>query len=85
MLKSKFLTEKIFYYLRSGDFPGGPVAKTLSSQLKGHRFDPWSRNSIPHAATKTLHASTKRSGISQGGPKVLCAITETQHSQIHKH
>ena len=29
------------------DFPGGPVAKTLSSW-----FDPWSQNWIPHAATK---------------------------------
>ena len=26
------------------DFPGGPVAKTLSSQCKGPRFDPWSEN-----------------------------------------
>ena len=24
------------------DFPGGPVAKTLSSQCRGPRFDPWS-------------------------------------------
>ena len=26
------------------DFPGNPVAKTLSSQCKGSRFNPWSRN-----------------------------------------
>ena len=25
-----------------GDFPGGPVVKTLCFQYKGHRFDPWS-------------------------------------------
>ena len=24
------------------DFPGGPVARTLSSQCRGPRFDPWS-------------------------------------------
>ena len=24
-----------------GDFPGGPVAKTLSSQCKGPGFHPW--------------------------------------------
>ena len=28
----------------SGDFPGGPVAKTLCCSAGGHRFDPWSRN-----------------------------------------
>ena len=27
-----------------GDFPGDPVAKTLSSQCKGPGFSPWSRN-----------------------------------------
>ena len=26
------------------DFPGGPVAKTLHSQCRGPRFDPWSGN-----------------------------------------
>ena len=25
-------------------FPGGPVAKTLLSQCRGPRFDPWSGN-----------------------------------------
>ena len=28
----------------SGGFPGGPVAKTLSSQCRGPRFDLWSGN-----------------------------------------
>ena len=27
-----------------GDFPGGPVAKTLCSQCRGPGFDPWSGN-----------------------------------------
>ena len=27
-----------------GDFPGGPVVKTPSSQSRGPGFDPWSRN-----------------------------------------
>ena len=27
-----------------GDFPDGPVAKTLHSQCSGPRFDPWSGN-----------------------------------------
>ena len=28
----------------SGDFPGGPVAKTLHSLCRGPVFDPWSGN-----------------------------------------
>ena len=32
----------VFLKIKSGrDFPGGPVAKTLSSQRRGPRFDPW--------------------------------------------
>ena len=27
-----------------GDFPGGPVAKTPSSQCRGLRFNPWLGN-----------------------------------------
>ena len=27
-----------------GDFPDGPVTKTLHSQCRGPRFNPWSRN-----------------------------------------
>ena len=34
------------------DFPGSPVVNTLRSQHRGPRFDPWSGNYIPHAATK---------------------------------
>ena len=35
------------------DVPGGPVAKTLSSQCRGPRFNPWSGSWIPHATTGT--------------------------------
>ena len=27
---------------RKGDFPGGPVVKTLRFHRRGHGFDPWS-------------------------------------------
>ena len=30
--------------IHTGDFPGGPVAKTLDSQYKVPRFDPWLGN-----------------------------------------
>ena len=42
-----------------GYFPGGPVAKTLPSQCRGPRFEPWSRNWILQAATKNSHSVTK--------------------------
>ena len=35
------------------DFPGGPGAKTQSSQRRGPGLNPWSENLIPHAAPKT--------------------------------
>ena len=38
---------------RNRDFSLGPVAKTLSSQCRGPKFNPWSENKISHAATKT--------------------------------
>ena len=41
------------------EFPGDPVAKTLSSQCRGPGFDPWSENWIPHATAKSLHTATK--------------------------
>ena len=44
-------------------FPGGPVVMAPGSQYRGPRFDPWSGNSIPCVATKSLHATIKtRSG-----------------------
>ena len=33
-----------FKNLKKGDFPGGPVGKTLCSQGRGPGFDPWSGN-----------------------------------------
>ena len=47
------------------NFPGGPVAKTSGSKCKGSKFDPWSGNYIPHAAAKSLQASTKGSCMPQ--------------------
>ena len=41
------------------DLPGGPVAETPCSQFRGPGFDPWSGNWIPHATTRSLHATTK--------------------------
>ena len=42
-----------------GNFPDGPVAKTPCSQCRGPRCEPWLGNKIPHAATKSSHATTK--------------------------
>ena len=47
------------------DFPGGPVRKTPCSQHRGPRFNPWSGNYIPHVATKSSNATTKRSCMLQ--------------------
>ena len=33
-----------FNQKKSGDFPGGPVAKALRSQCRGPGFNPWSGN-----------------------------------------
>ena len=33
-----------YYQKKSGDFPGGPVAKALHSQCRGPGFNPWSGN-----------------------------------------
>ena len=33
------------------DFSGGPMVKTLRSQCKGHRFNPWSGNKEPTSCT----------------------------------
>ena len=37
-----FLTSDKWLEKETRDFPGGPAAKTLSSQCRGPRFDPWS-------------------------------------------
>ena len=59
--------------LNSWDFPGGPVAKTLSSQCRGPRFHPWSENWILHA---TL-------GVRMSQLKIPYATVKTQHRQIN--
>ena len=41
-----------FQYKKARDFPGGPVAKALPFQHRGHGFNQ-SANSIQHAMTKT--------------------------------
>ena len=40
------ITKKLEFLknIKYRDFPGGPVAKTLHSQCRGPRFDPWSWN-----------------------------------------
>ena len=57
------------------DFPGGPVAKTLSSQCRSPGFEPWSGNYVPHAATRSLMPLLK----------ISLTTTKTQYSQTNKH
>ena len=45
--------------MEAGNFPGDPVAKTPCSQCRGHGFDPWSENQIPHEAAKCSHVATE--------------------------
>ena len=44
-----------------GDFPVGPVAKTLHSQCRGMGLIPGRRTKTLHVATKSSHAATKMS------------------------
>ena len=46
--------------IKSWDFPGGPVAKASCFQCRRPGFDPWSGNSIPHAATKTWYSQINK-------------------------
>ena len=55
MLNEKSQLKRTTYW----DFPGGPVSKTLCSQCRGPKFDPWSGNWISHAITKNWHTATK--------------------------
>ena len=42
------------------DFPGGPIAKTLSFQCRGPSLIPGQgTRQIPYATTKSSHAATK--------------------------
>ena len=46
-LKSVFFCCFFFFFFFKSiaqDFPGSPLAKTLCTQCRGHRFDSWSRN-----------------------------------------
>ena len=40
----KGLSEVAALKLNSGDFPGGPVVKTLCFQCRGLKFNPWLGN-----------------------------------------
>ena len=51
------------------------MAKTLLSQCRGPRFDPWSGNWIPYAATKSSDAYLK----------ILHAATKTWCSKINEY
>ena len=43
--KEKLLhTIQLIKILESKDFPAGPMTKTLQSQCRGSRFNPWSGN-----------------------------------------
>lgn len=52
-----FPQRKAWRLRREGQgFPGGPLAKTPSSQSRERGFDPWLGKQIPQAATKSSHA-----------------------------
>ena len=57
----------------------GLVAKTPRSQCRGPMSDPWSGKEIPHAATTSLPASTKRCPVPQLGPGAA------KNKQTNKH
>ena len=44
LCKNVCFFEKLMKILKCWDFPGGPMAKTPSSQCRGPKFDPWSGN-----------------------------------------
>ena len=60
-----------------GDFPGGPVAKTLHSHRVESEFNSWSGIEI-------LHALTERSCMLQWKSKVSHAETKPWHCQLNK-
>ena len=59
---------------------GGPVAKTLLCQCRGFGFDPWSGNWIPHAETKSLHATSKK--ISHTATKYIQHATTKMEAPV---
>ena len=44
---ASYTVEHRCYKKPTADFPGGPVAETLCSQCRGHRFNPWLGNYDP--------------------------------------
>ena len=72
------------------NFSGGPVAKTLLSQCRGPRFDTWSGNQIPHAATKTQCSQinilkiNKIKGRGQQRVRWLDGITDSMEMSLGK-
>ena len=45
---------------QTGDFSGGPVAKTWPAQRREPRFNAWSGNEVPHATPKTQYSQTNK-------------------------
>jgi len=67
-------TEQLLKIVSQGDFPGGPVAKTLCSQSTGPGFNPWLGNHIPHATAKDPAYQKV---------KIPCAATKAPGNQIN--
>ena len=63
------------------DLPGGPVAKTPGTQCRGPGFDPWSGNSIPYAATKSV-LQLSPGTAKQNNFFCNCVIPDTQYYEL---
>ena len=61
------------------------MAKTLSSQSKEPRFDPWLGDQVPRATTKSLHMPQLKIMHATGRWRILRAATKTQGSQTNKY
>ena len=71
--------KKINYWL-----PWSPVVKTLSSQCRGHEFNPWS-GKIPHTTWHCLprqkklfaqtHTTSKQSSLGIQRPSITCTFS----------
>lgn len=64
------------FKIKPSDFPGGPAAKTLSSQFQGSGFDPW------WELDGTCYNKEFQCAAEDG--KIPLAAAETQRSQINK-
>ena len=62
----------ISIHKNEGVFPGGPVVKTPRFQCREPRFNPWSGNLIPYAATKTHHSQIKTKKRNGGTVDSVC-------------